>query len=67
MDLTNCRKGNHDLKVISKYGYEEITVVRWCRICGAIVVDVDYDGITHFGYVMPMKLPEITIKECQHA
>lgn len=36
------------------------TVVRWCPTCGAIVVDVDFDGRTSPGRVMKMKFPAIT-------
>jgi hypothetical protein len=32
-------------------------VVRWCGICGAVVVDEDYDGRTSPGSVMPMRFP----------
>lgn len=32
-------------------------VVRWCPICGAIVVDTDYDGRTNPGQVMKMRFP----------
>ncbi len=37
---------------------EEEHVVRWCRKCGAVVVDVDVDGRTHPGRVSPMRFPE---------
>ena len=32
-------------------------VVRWCKICGAIVVDRDYDGRTNPGQVKKMQFP----------
>lgn len=35
----------------------EETVVRWCPICGAIVVDTDFDGRTKPGAVMSMRVP----------
>ena len=32
-------------------------IVRWCGICGAVVVDEDYDGRTNAGAYMPMRFP----------
>jgi valyl-tRNA synthetase len=57
-----CRDGKHDLIVITSnyadgYGAEE--VVRWCRNCGAVVVDRDIDNRTRIGYFMNMKFPRI--------
>ena len=31
--------------------------VRWCRNCGAIVVDIDVDGRTDPGRILPLTLP----------
>jgi hypothetical protein len=60
--LEECLKGNHTLKVISTQGYwdDSEKVVRWCSVCGAIVVDADFDNRTNPGYYMGMKFPEIT-------
>lgn len=33
-------------------------VVRWCPKCGAVAVDLDYDGRTQPGRGMPMRFPE---------
>lgn len=33
-------------------------VVRWCRICGAVVVDLDMDNRTHPGYYLKMRFPD---------
>jgi hypothetical protein len=53
-------KHKHDLvEIYSKGNDMESTVVRWCTICGAIVIDVDYDGRTNPGAVMPMRFPEV--------
>lgn len=32
-------------------------VVRWCKICGAVVIDVDVDNRTSPGAFMKMKFP----------
>jgi hypothetical protein len=54
-----CDGINHNWKEIYRYGYEdeEQPVVRWCRDCGAIVVDVDYDGRTYPGRIMKTIIP----------
>lgn len=53
-----CNFSNHDLIKIYETGNDMATdVVRWCKICGAIVVDVDFDGRTNPGQGMKMKFP----------
>jgi DNA polymerase len=50
----------HDLIVIciaQETAYEE-NVVRWCKNCGAIVVDTDFDNRTKPGDIVPMMLPK---------
>lgn len=55
--MTTCR-GNHALEVIYCGGHEmEERVVRWCRVCGAVVIDIDIDGRTAPGEYMAMRLP----------
>ena len=54
-------KHKHDLiDIYSTGGDMDSTVVRWCTVCGAIVIDTDYDGRTNPGQVMPMRFPEVT-------
>lgn len=55
-----CTRGNHDLIEIYRAGalYDEEDVVRWCKVCGAIVVDTDFDGRTKSGGIMPMRFPK---------
>jgi hypothetical protein len=58
-----CDGTNHNLVRIIRFGNEmEETVVRWCKDCGAIVVDVDYDGRTNPGRVMKMRFPTYKMK-----
>ena len=59
--LANCRNGDHRLEVIyeTSIPVHSEEVVRWCRNCGSIVVDVDFDGRTNPGQVMKMKSPLI--------
>lgn len=62
MNINPCANGNHPLIVILDGGSDEnraSPVVRWCTECGAVVVDVDFDGRTHPGKIMPMKFPNV--------
>jgi hypothetical protein len=55
-----CKGGEHTLKTILSVGNDmSQKVVRWCAYCGAIVVDMDYDGRTNPGAVLPMQFPAI--------
>lgn len=63
LDLTECKKGNHPLKMITSndLGWREEEAVRWCPVCGSIVVDMDTDNRTiRPGYYMKMKSPEVS-------
>jgi hypothetical protein len=42
--------------------YGEDIVVRWCKGCGAIVVDRDIDGRTKPGDVMRMMFPGMSVQ-----
>jgi hypothetical protein len=43
--MHKCNQGDHDLiEILRSTGYETDEVARWCRICGAVVVDYEYDG-----------------------
>ena len=55
-----CTEGRHPLVEVYRAdnGYED-EVVRWCPSCGAIVVDVDYDGRVYAGRIMKMRLPKL--------
>lgn len=53
-----CDLRNHNLEEVYRDGYShESKVVRWCKDCGAIVVDIDSDGRTYSGKVSEMKFP----------
>jgi len=58
-----CLKGNHELeeiqiKTVAPGGFEEDHIVKWCTICGSVVVDRGADGRSnHPGGVMVMKSP----------
>lgn len=55
-----CTQGRHRLVEVYRAdnGFED-EVVRWCSNCGAIVVDVDYEGRVYAGQIMRMRLPEL--------
>lgn len=61
MNLTNCKKGKHNLIEICSMSEDHISdcVVRWCKVCGAVVVDIDCDGRISPGRCVPMKFPKI--------
>jgi len=51
-----CPKGIHNLMEIWRdHGAGSDAVVRWCRNCGAVVVDEDYDGRTNAGAYREME------------
>lgn len=55
-----CTGGRHRLVEVYRAdnGFED-EVVRWCSNCGAIVVDLDYDGRVYAGRIMKMRLPKL--------
>ena len=58
--IEGCKKGNHDLIEIYRayHLYDGEQVVRWCRVCGSVVIDTDIDGRIMAGDIMKMKAPE---------
>lgn len=54
-----CNGVNHNLIEIFRTcdSYDIESVVRWCKDCGAIVVDGEYDGRIAPGKIMRMKFP----------
>lgn len=56
--MNNCKIGNHKFVKIISFGVSmESAVVRWCKECGSVVVDLDYDGKTSPGAIMSLKSP----------
>lgn len=61
-DLSNCKAGKHELKIIyrgCRVGDLSEEMVRWCVNCGSVVVDVDFDGRTNPGSIMKIKNPRV--------
>lgn len=60
--IKDCYSGEHKLCVILAVSNVDSTdtVVRWCEICGAVVVDIDHDGRTNAGQILNMTFPQIT-------
>jgi hypothetical protein len=58
--LDNCKKGNHSLKKIYEAELDDMesSVVRWCELCGAIVVDKEYDYRVDPGGYSKMRWPK---------
>lgn len=61
MSINNCKKGKHNfIDIFTRYiGEDEYKVVRWCKDCGAIVIDLDVDGRTYAGYFLKCQIPKI--------
>lgn len=58
---TDCRIGRHALETILECptgNPDRYRVVRWCSVCGAIVVDLDAGGKTLPGKIEPLRKPE---------
>ena len=56
-----CENGLHMLDVIIRvpcHRDKEDVVVRWCRECGAVVVDVDNNGVVFPGKIKDMQVPK---------
>ena len=59
-DYKNCQTGTHKFEEIYRYGNDfEEDVVRWCSVCGSVVVDIDYDGRVNPGQYARLKSPMI--------
>jgi hypothetical protein len=62
MNCTSERKDKCNLTIISSSpcgdGLSD-EVVRWCSHCGAVVVDLDFDGRTKPGYFKQVQFPKI--------
>lgn len=58
--VLGCSRGDHNLEEIISWGPgSDQPTVRWCKDCGSVVVDKDFDGRTNAGAVMPMKFPRL--------
>lgn len=54
-----CKDGVHTLTEVFRASNDPVSesVVRWCGVCGGIVVDIDYDGRTNAGQILPFRVP----------
>jgi hypothetical protein len=61
VELKECKNNNHDFIDIYdvENSYGECIVIRWCRVCGSIIIDVDFDYRTYVGRCMEIKNPII--------
>ncbi len=59
--IEKCIKGEHTLESIESLSHWDGSeqVVRWCSVCGAVVVDMQIDNRITPGHYMPMKFPKI--------
>jgi hypothetical protein len=55
---THCKKGYHDLiEVYRSDEYDHDDVVRWCRICGSIVIDREFNEKLEPGGILEIMHP----------
>jgi len=59
--MEDCLNGKHTLETITALAHWDGSsqVVKWCSICGGIVIDLQIDTTVRPGHYMPMKFPEI--------
>ena len=61
-EFLRCREGRHSWLSVSRHPAsmpgEEI-VTRWCDTCGALVIDIEYDGRLKPGFVQRIMSPLI--------
>jgi hypothetical protein len=56
-----CKDGKHPLiPIYSAVKPDIIHTVRWCPVCGAVIVDTDYKEVINSGQIMHMKKPDIS-------
>lgn len=57
--MAKCDGTLHELETIRSFPtmYDSEAVVRWCRTCGAVVIDMDQDNRTYPGYYSKMRFP----------
>lgn len=60
--LLVCNSGQHELKEIFRTREDAAgvcEVVRWCQVCGSVVVDTDVDGRVKKGDIMKMQVSRV--------
>lgn len=59
--IENCLKGEHTLESIMELSHWDgsAQVLRWCSVCGAVVVDQQIDKRIYPGRYVPMKFPKL--------
>ena len=60
--IENYRGGDYELVKLYEVltGEGESEVVRWCKVCGAVVIDIDFDGRIKPGAILRMRSPLIS-------
>jgi len=59
--LTNCKKGKHIYQNI----YDTLTgpciyeIIKWCKVCGSVIIDLEEEGIVYPGKIMQAQSPDI--------
>lgn len=57
----NCKKGKHLFINIHRCFDNDNSelVVRWCKNCGSVIVDCEYDNRVNSGYYLDLQTPKI--------
>lgn len=62
MSLDNCYKNNHSFEIILSVIDSETNknrhIVEWCKICGAVRISEEVDGVIHPAKFKSTELPE---------
>lgn len=60
-----CDGRNHNLIRVyaNRYSDDSTAVVRWCKECGSVAVDVDIDGRTAPGRIHRMRTPSYEMEK----
>jgi len=57
----SCRNGTHPWVELARTsdGYDVERVVRWCGMCGSVVIDAEIDGRIDPGHYMRIRVPAV--------
>jgi hypothetical protein len=61
MSCVVSRREHELVEIDSRWDGDAHVVVRWCTLCGAVVVDADVDGRTAPGAISVMRFPKLAL------
>jgi hypothetical protein len=59
--INNCKKGRHVYQNIydTLAGLDVYEIIKWCKVCGSVEIDLEDEGVTFPGKIMPIQSPNI--------